>query len=71
MVKSAFESIVKRVIEMDTIKGAVVLTGGVVAYNDIILKILAKYIGNDILTPPNPQLSGAIGAALFSRETQK
>jgi predicted CoA-substrate-specific enzyme activase len=71
MVKSAFESIAKRVIEMDTIKGTVILTGGVVAYNDVILKILAKYIGNDILTPPDPQLSGAIGAALFSRETQK
>jgi predicted CoA-substrate-specific enzyme activase len=71
MVKSAFESIIKRVIEMDTIKGTVVLTGGVVAYNDIILKILSKYIGNEILTPPDPQLSGALGAALFSKETQK
>ena len=71
MVKSAFESIAKRVIEMDTIKGTVVLTGGVVAYNDFILKILEKHIGNKILTPPDPQLSGALGAALFSRETQK
>ena len=70
MVKSAFESIAKRVIEMDRLKGTVVLTGGVVEYNDIILKILAKYIGKKILIPPDPQLSGALGAALFSKEAK-
>jgi len=66
MVKSAFESIVRRVIEMDTLTCDVVATGGVVAYNDVILKILAKRVGKEIFTPPNPQLSGAIGAALFA-----
>ena len=70
MVKSAFESIVRRVIEMDTLEGTVVITGGVVAYNDVILKILAKQVGKEILTPPNPQLSGAIGAALFAKEVK-
>jgi predicted CoA-substrate-specific enzyme activase len=68
MVKSAFESIVKRVIEMDTLVGTIVITGGVVKYNDIVLKILSKQIGKQILTPPNPQLAGAIGAALFAKE---
>lgn len=68
MVKSAYESVVKRVIEMDSLEGAVVMTGGVVAYNDTILKILEKYTGNEILTPPNPQLTGAFGAALFAKE---
>ncbi len=70
MVKSAFESIVRRVIEMDTLVGDVVVTGGVVAYNNVILKILAKQVGKEILTPPNPQLSGAIGAALFAKEVK-
>ena len=70
LVKSAFESIAKRVIEMDTLNGIVVLTGGVVEYNNIILKILSKYIGRKILTPPYPQLSGALGAALFSKEAK-
>ncbi|GAG14754.1 unnamed protein product, partial [marine sediment metagenome] len=37
-------------------------------YNNIILKILAKHVGKDISTPPDPQLSGAIGAALFAKE---
>ena len=68
MVRSAFESIAKRVIEMDTLLGTVVATGGVVTYNKILLKILSKQTGKEILTPPNPQLSGAIGAALFSKE---
>jgi predicted CoA-substrate-specific enzyme activase len=68
MVRSAFESIAKRVIEMDTLLGTVVATGGVVTYNDILLKILTKQIGKEILTPPNPQLCGAIGAAIFAKQ---
>ncbi|MCK4365263.1 MAG: ATPase [Thermoplasmatales archaeon] len=68
MIKSAFESIVKRVIEMDTLEGTIVITGGVAAHNDIILKILTKYVKNKIFMPPNPQLSGAFGAALFAKE---
>ncbi len=68
MVKGAFESIVRRVIEMDTLIGTVVITGGVVTYNDVILKILSKQFRKEILTPPKPQLSGAIGAALFAKE---
>ncbi|MCK4995561.1 MAG: ATPase [Thermoplasmatales archaeon] len=68
MIKSAFESVVKRVIEMDTLEGTIVITGGVVAHNDIILKILTKFVKNKILMPPKPQLSGAFGAALFAKE---
>jgi len=67
MVKSAYESIVRRIIEMDTLLGTVVITGGVVAYNDVILKILEKQVGKKIFTPPDPQLNGAIGAALFAK----
>jgi predicted CoA-substrate-specific enzyme activase len=67
MIKSVFESIVKRVIEMDILTDVVIITGGVIAYNDIILKILEKYIGRKIFTPPNPQFSGAFGASLFAK----
>ena len=70
MVKSAFESVAKRVIEMDTLEGIIVMTGGVVAHNDIILKILSKYIEKEILIPPYPQLMGAFGAALFAIEAK-
>lgn len=70
MVKSVYESIIRRIIEMDTLEGIVVLTGGVVAYNNIILKILDRYIENKILIPPYPQLNGAFGAALFAKEAR-
>lgn len=70
MIKSAFESVVRRVIEMDTLKDTVVVTGGVVQYNDIILKILGKYVRNEICTTPYPQLNGAIGAALVAKDTK-
>jgi len=70
MVKGAFESVTKRVIEMDTLEDTIVMTGGVIAYNNIILKTLAKSVGKEILTPPDPQLSGAVGAALFAREAK-
>jgi predicted CoA-substrate-specific enzyme activase len=70
MVKSAFESVARRVIEMDTLKGTIVMTGGVVAYNDIILNILEKYVGKKPLTPPEPLLTGAFGAALFAKEAK-
>lgn len=68
MVKSTFESVAKRVLEMDTLGGTVVMTGGVIAYNNFLLKIFSKFIENEILTPPNPQLIGAFGAALFALE---
>ena len=70
MAKSVFESVVKRVIEMDTLDNTIVMTGGVVAYNNIISKILSSYIGKKIFVPPEPQLCGAIGAALFAREAK-
>lgn len=69
MAMSAFESVVRRVIEMDTLDGLVVGTGGVIEHNDVVKKILAHHIGRNIETPPNPQLAGAIGAALFANES--
>ena len=68
MVKSAFESVAKRVIEMDTLDDAIVMTGGVVAYNDVISKILSNHVGKKIMMPPKPQLCGAMGAALFAKD---
>ncbi len=70
LIKSAFESVIRRVIEMVELEGTIVVTGGLIAHNNIIGRILEKQTGNMVLTPPNPQLIGAIGAALFSLETQ-
>lgn len=68
MIKSAFESVVNRVIEMDTLDGTIIMTGGVVEYNNMILKILSENIGRKIFTTPKPQLCGAYGAAIFAKE---
>ena len=68
MIKSAYESVARRVIEMDTLEGTIIMTGGVIAYNNIIKKILGRFIGKELLIPPNPQLIGAFGAALYAKE---
>jgi len=67
MVKSAYESVARRVIEMDTLEGTVVMTGGVVAYNDIMIDMMKRHIKGEVLIPPEPQLCGAFGAALFAK----
>jgi len=36
----------------------------------IIKKILAKNIGKKVHTPPDPQINGAFGAALYAQETK-
>jgi predicted CoA-substrate-specific enzyme activase len=69
LVKSAYESVIRRVIEMAELEDTIVLTGGVIAYNKIIAKILKRELNAEILIPPNPQLIGAIGAALFAIES--
>ena len=64
IVKGVFRSVVKRVIEMDTIVGKVVLTGGVIAYNPIIADMMAEMTKGQVVIAPHPQTMGAYGAAL-------
>jgi predicted CoA-substrate-specific enzyme activase len=66
IVKGAFRSVVKRIMEMDTIDGALVMTGGVVAHNPFLVKLVEEAFGKQVLVPPNPQYTGALGAALFA-----
>lgn len=47
--------------------GAVVLTGGV-ARNQGIISAFKEKAGNDVLVPPYPQYTGALGAAVIARE---
>jgi len=65
--RGAFRSVVKRVTEMDPLQGKVVATGGVVAHNPIVREILSEAIGSEVHCPPQPQLSGALGAALYAK----
>ncbi len=70
IVKGVFTSVIKRAMEMDPLDGSVVMSGGVVAYNPYFVKMFEERIGKDIFVPPLPQLTGALGAALYARETK-
>ena len=67
IVRGAFASVVARVVEMDPLQGEIVLTGGVVAHNPTIAALLQERLGRAVVVPPNPQLAGALGAALIAR----
>ena len=68
IVKGVFFSMVKRVLEMDSLTDKVVMTGGVVAHNPYLIKMTEQIIERTILVPDHPQLTGAIGAALYGME---
>jgi predicted CoA-substrate-specific enzyme activase len=71
IVKGLFFSVVKRVLEMDALTEKVAMTGGVVAYNLYLVKMLEEIIGREILVPEYPQLTGAVGAALFGMDSDR
>jgi len=68
IVKGLFYSVIKRVLEMDSLTERVVMTGGVVAYNPYLVKMFKEITKREILVPEYPQLTGAMGAALFAME---
>jgi len=66
IIKGIYYSVIQRVLEMDSITENVVMTGGVVAHNSYIVTMAEEKIGRKILVPEYPQLTGAIGAALYA-----
>ena len=70
IVKGVFFSMIKRVLEMDALTQKVVMTGGVVAHNPFMVKMTEQIIEREILVPDYPQLTGAIGAALYAMENK-
>jgi len=66
IVKGLFLSVIKRIIEMDPLTSVVVMTGGVVAHNPYLVKMLKELTGGSIFVPELPQLTAAVGAALFA-----
>ncbi len=51
---------------MDSLSENVVMTGGVVAHNPFLVKMAEDIIERNILVPEYPQLTGAIGAAIYA-----
>ncbi|MBN2476619.1 MAG: hypothetical protein JXB62_18560 [Pirellulales bacterium] len=68
IVKGAFRSVVKRIVEMDTLVGDLVMTGGVAAHNRYLATLAEEAFGTHAHMPPDPQHVGAFGAALFALE---
>jgi predicted CoA-substrate-specific enzyme activase len=68
IVRGVYDSVVKRIIEMDELIGRVIMTGGVVAHNAIVAELLRARTGVEIEIAPHPQEMGAFGAALFARQ---
>ena len=66
IVKGLFYSVIKRVLEMDSLTERVIMTGGVVAHNPYIVEMVGEMIGRPVTVPAYPQLAGAIGAALYA-----
>jgi predicted CoA-substrate-specific enzyme activase len=69
IVKGLFLSVIKRVLEMDSLTDNVVLTGGVVAHNPILVQMIEEIIENKVLVPQYPQFTGALGAALYAMDS--
>ena len=68
ILRGLYLSMVRRVMEMDLLENRIVLTGGVAAHNPILAEILSKEAGAPVTLPPAPQITGALGAALFAKE---
>ena len=66
IVRGLFRSVVKRVLEMDTLTDSVVLTGGVVDHHPFLADMIREHIDCPVLVPPHPQVTGALGAALYA-----
>ena len=71
IVKAAFHSVVKRLQEMDAAHGDLVMTGGVAAHNPCLVKMFSEAYGRLVHVPPDPQLTGAFGAALLAMENNR
>jgi len=68
IVRGAFRSVVRRIQEMDAVDGVLVATGGVAAHNPALIKLMEESFGRPVCVPPDPQHTGAFGAALFAFE---
>jgi len=68
LIKGLFTSVIKRILEMDSFEDQIVMSGGVVEHNPLIAEIISAQTGTDILTAEHPQLTGAVGAALYAME---
>jgi len=66
--RGVFESVVKRILEMDPLAGDVVLCGGAVAAHPVLGDLFREKLGDRVTTAPHAQTLGACGAALYAAD---
>ncbi len=66
IVRGIYRSVVKRVMEMDTLTDMVILTGGVVEHHPFLGDLIREHTDCPVRIPPHPQIAGALGAALYA-----
>lgn len=69
IVRGLFNSVAKRILEMDSLTGRVIMSGGVVANNPIVAEIISERAKKEVEIAPHPQEMGAFGAALYAAES--
>jgi predicted CoA-substrate-specific enzyme activase len=69
IIRGLFDSVVKRILEMDTLSGRVIMTGGVVSFNSVVAELLSARAETRAEIAPHPQEMGAFGAALCGQES--
>lgn len=67
IVRGVMRAVALRVFEMGQWSGEIVLTGGVAEYFPVVGRELEKLCGCTVVIPPNPQIVGALGAALYAQ----
>jgi predicted CoA-substrate-specific enzyme activase len=70
IVRGLFNSVAKRILEMERLTGRVIMSGGVVAHNPIVAEIISERANVEVEIAPHPQEMGAFGAALFAAQVQ-
>jgi predicted CoA-substrate-specific enzyme activase len=64
LAKASYRSLVKRILEMDTLHDTIVGTGGVIAHHEPVRQLLGAALEKQVIVPPHPQEMGAFGVAL-------
>jgi activator of 2-hydroxyglutaryl-CoA dehydratase len=69
IIRGLYDSVVKRILEMDTLSGRLIVTGGVVAFHPMVAELLGARVGVAAEIAPHAQEMGALGAALAGQQS--
>lgn len=71
IIRGVYGSVVQRILEMESLDNNVIITGGTIAHNPVLIDIFTEKVNVKIVTPPSPQFVGALGACLYAYEHHK